>query len=215
MNKIWSFLLGLGVGSAVTYFFVKKEYETVAERKINEVIRYYENVESDEDDIQEDASTDSQTSEDDLPEEQNEQVQTNDETTQAVDYSSKSKKENNTESKEVSNQSQVNTNLPYRISLKDVLSGKIDDDGEDFEYFEISITTDGVVVDDDDFIIDDSLIEEFIGRDNYNNFLKNSLEHEMYIYNPIKGMAFAVGKISESYDEYAKHIPERKRFQSS
>ena len=209
MNKVTSFLLGLLAGGTISYwltnYFMKDKYSKIASEQVNEVIQYYEGSnEPEETEITTDLQENSQS--DEVVSSEPNETKTK---AQVVDYSAKSKQVTEMPKTQPPENDQSG---PHRVEIRDIIADDYRDDAPLYE--EIKITTDEVFIDEDDFIIERDFANELFGKDNLDAFLQDRMDASMYIRNPDLGQNFAIGKIMESYDEYADHIPESKRYQN-
>lgn len=149
------FVVGAGIGSIVTWKFVKRKYEQIADEEIAKMREYYKEKCRTEDDSADEQVVSSESTDEKKVEFTAEEK---------IEYSDIIKKQGYTsdENIEKGGDPVITKERPYVIPPEDF--GEIDEyDTESLTYYE-----DGVLTDSDDEIIDN--VEELIGRDSLTHF---------------------------------------------
>jgi len=150
-----AFVIGAGIGSIVTWKFVKRKYEQIAESRIEEMRDFYlKKIGGDEDESSESEDV------------ENEEQPVNEPPTdgEKIEYNSivKNQGYSSDENTEKGGDSVVNKNKSYVIPPEEF--GELDEyDTESLTYY-----ADGVLADSNDEIVDN--VEELIGEDSLTHF---------------------------------------------
>jgi len=148
------FVVGAGIGSATTWFFVKKKYEQIAQEEIDSVKEVFSRREPGK--VKPDTEFDEEPDQADVTEyvaKIQEQGYTN--------YSGISKENKNT-AKEEKKEEPENMDSPYVISPDEF------GDYEDYERISLTYYADQILADDDDELVDD--IDDVVGFDSLTHF---------------------------------------------
>lgn len=156
---ISAFVIGAGVGSIVTWKFVKRKYEQLADDEIAQMREYYENhykKNQDEEQPVKEAATDEKDDDTLWP------VPITATEAERVEYSNISKKLGYISEEDKGGDSVVNKNRPYVIPPEEF------DEVDGYATESLTYYADGVLADSNDEIIDN--VEELIGEDSLNHF---------------------------------------------
>lgn len=172
-------LIGAGIGSAVTWFCVKKKYEQIAQEEIDSVRGMYHKKHDKDIDVDSD-KTDNETEDDEMSE-----------------YKAQIEEMGYDVDDEVSANDGINA--PYVID--------IDDFGEDPAYDTATLYyyADGILADADDNIIDD--IEAAVGDEALVLFDDDECDECVYVRNDRLGVEYEIAKDLRTYEEATRPAP--------
>lgn len=183
MDKRAFFLLGVGIGSLVTWWFVKSKYEKIAQEEIEAVIEHFSQKEKELEDA---AAID-------IPEEV--KVQS---TNQGTKYN-----HSVTIEKPALNE-YIKKADTYKSKDIRVISPDEYGDIDDYERCSLTYYADGFLVDENDELVDD--IEETVGEDFADHFGEYE-EDSVYIRNDIRECDYEVLMSLQKYREVIKAKP--------
>lgn len=190
-----SFLVGVAVGSAATWYGLKTKYQQYAEEEINEVREYYSSklCTSSEGTVE---TISEEELEEDKPATKSNRVEVKN-ISDRQNYSGYFK----TEPEGISDDPNILEPRPVVVSPDDL-------DEYDYEWRDITVYADGVVCDDNDDKLDD--IENVIGTDAIDHFEEYD-EYAVYVRNDRLKLYFQISKDPQTYEEVLESAPYKRK----